>query len=126
MSWQAPSEVSRYYLTLCEVGVVPRVLYGEFTRTVYFIDHRETSLDEENISRTYSGLKLLALIVEVAHNRERRFCLELEEGVMQDLVVYIQLPHFWLHSLPLLGFELLVLLLHSRCEQSNWFTSLSK
>ena len=48
------------------------------------------------------GLKLLALIVQVAHDAEIGLVLVLEEGVVQDLVVDVQLAHLGLHLVFLL------------------------
>mmetsp|Transcript_7489 Transcript_7489/g.19479 ORF Transcript_7489/g.19479 Transcript_7489/m.19479 type:complete len:515 (+) Transcript_7489:672-2216(+) len=60
-------------------------------------------------------LKLLALIVDVAVAREVRLRLELEKGVVQHLIVDVNLAHLGLHALLLLALELLrVLLLHDR------------
>ena len=48
------------------------------------------------------GLELLALIVEIAHNAKIGLVLVLKEGIMQDLVVDVQLAHLRLHPVLLL------------------------
>lgn len=62
----------------------------------------------------YLGLKLLSLIVQVTHDAKFRPRLVLEEGIVQDLVVYVQLPHLGLHLVLLFLPQLLVLLLLTR------------
>lgn len=66
--------------------------------------------------RSHLCLKLLALIVQVAHGTQSRLLLELEEGVMQHLVVNVQFAHLRLHPIPLLLLRLFVglLLLHHK------------
>ena len=61
---------------------------------------------------SYPGLKLLALIVQVAHDAEVGLALVLEEGVMEDLVVNVQLAHLGLHLVLLLLLQFLILFLH--------------
>jgi hypothetical protein len=67
---------------------------------------------------THFGLELLALIVEVTHDTEGRLCLVLEEGVVQNLVVDVQLAHFGLHLVLLLLPKLLILFLRNRQPDS--------
>ena len=63
-------------------------------------------------------LVLLALVVDVAVLGEARLGLELEEGVVEDLVVDVDLAHLGLHPLLLLALELLRVLLleHARAD----------
>ncbi len=59
----------------------------------------------------YPGFKLFALIVDLPQAGEVGLGLVLEEGVMQHLIVDVQLAHLGLHAVPLLLLQLLVLLL---------------
>ena len=61
--------------------------------------------------RSYPGFKLFALVVNLAQAGEVGLGLVLEEGVMQHLVVDVQLAHLGLHAVPLLLLQLLVLFL---------------
>jgi hypothetical protein len=53
----------------------------------------------------HSNFILLAFIVEVSMASLRGFLLVLEEGIMQNLIVYINFAHFRLQSLPHFLFE---------------------
>lgn len=59
----------------------------------------------------YPCFKLLALIVDLPQACEVGLGLVLEEGIMQHLVVDVQLAYFGLHAIPLLLLQFLVLLL---------------
>ena len=48
----------------------------------------------------HPNLVLFALVVDVAMRSRLRFLLILEEGIVQDLIVNINLAHLRLHSLP--------------------------
>lgn len=61
--------------------------------------------------KSYPGFKLFALIVDLTQAGEVGLGLVLEEGVMQHLVVDVQLAHLGLHAVPLLLLQLLVLFL---------------
>lgn len=58
----------------------------------------------------YPGFKLLALIVDLPQAGEVGLGLVFEEGIMQHLIINIQLAHLGLHAVPLLLLQLLVLL----------------
>lgn len=70
----------------------------------------ENRYRRRNVS--HPGLELLALVVQVAHDAEVGLALVLEEGVMEDLVVNVQLAHLGLHLVLLLLLQFLVLFLH--------------
>ena len=61
--------------------------------------------------RAHPGFKLLALVVDLSQACEVGLGLVLEEGVMQHLVVNVQLAYFGLHAIPLFLLQLFVLLL---------------
>ena len=67
----------------------------------------------------YPGFKLLALIVDLSQAGEVGLGLVLEEGIVQHLVVNVQLAYFGLHAIPLLLLQLLVLLFLLRCYSQN-------
>ncbi len=69
--------------------------------------------------RFYPGFKLFALVVDLAQAGEVGFGLVLEEGVMQHLVVNVQLAHLGLHAVPLLLLQLLVLFLLLKCTEQG-------
>lgn len=69
--------------------------------------------------RSYPGFKLFALIVDLAQAGEVGLGLVLEEGVVQHLVVDVQLAHLGLHAVPLLLLQLLVLLLLLSCAEQR-------
>lgn len=60
---------------------------------------------------THPCFKLLALVVNLPQASQVGLGLVLEEGVVQHLVVDVQLAHLGLHAVPLLLLQLLVLLL---------------
>jgi len=60
---------------------------------------------------SYPGFKLFALIVDLSQAGEVGLGLVFEEGIMQHLVVDVQLAHLGLHAVPLLLLQLLVLFL---------------
>lgn len=60
---------------------------------------------------SYPGFKLFALIVDLSQAGEVGLGLVFEEGIMQHLVVNVQLAHLGLHAVPLLLLQLLVLFL---------------
>lgn len=60
---------------------------------------------------SHSCFKLFALVVDLPQASQIGLGLVLEEGVVQHLVVNIQLAHLGLHAVPLLLLQLLVLLL---------------
>ena len=64
----------------------------------------------------YPGLKLLALVVDLSQACEMGLGLMLEEGIMQHLVVDVQLAYFGLHAIPLFLLQLFVLLLLLQCD----------
>ena len=68
---------------------------------------------------SHPGFKFLALIVDLAQAGEVGFGLVLEEGVMQHLVVDVQLAHLGLHAIPLLLLQLLVLFLLLQCTEQG-------
>lgn len=59
---------------------------------------------------TYPGFKLLALIVDLPQACEMGLGLMFEEGIVQNLVVNVQLANLGLHAVPLLLLQLLVFL----------------
>ena len=63
----------------------------------------------------YPSFKLLALIVDLSQAGEMGLGLVLEEGIVQHLVVNVQLAYFRLHAIPLLLLQLLVLLFLLQC-----------
>ena len=64
----------------------------------------------------YPGLKLLALVVDLSQACEMGLGLVFEEGIMQHLVVNVQLAYFGLHAIPLFLLQLFVLLLLLQCD----------
>ena len=73
--------------------------------------HQSRHTSDSTAGKAHPGFKLLALIVDLAEAGEVGLGLVLEEGVVQDLVVNVQLAHLGLHAVSLLLLQLLILLL---------------